>query len=427
MSSSRPKVAVIGTGIAGMSAAWFLRERFDVTFYEKNAVPGGHTNTVTLEEDGRAVPVDTGFMVYNEITYPLLTRFFKELGVPTKPTSMSFSVQHLPSALEYSGTGLDGLFAQRRNLLNPRFLRMLGDIDRFNRESPEVLEGDRWAGATIAEYAETKGFGRDFLDRYLVPMSSAVWSTEPGAMRRFPAVTLVRFFRNHGLLGGLSGHYTWRTVEGGSRVYRDKVLALFPGRVLLGNAACRVARGSGLAVVEGSDGRAGVYHHAVIACHADEALALLGTEATELERRLLSRFRYQRNAALLHGDASVMPKKKRAWSSWNYRIRTDGAGRESAATVYSMNSLQRVSEKKDYFVSINDPGDVDPSKAYWKADYDHPTYDGEAVGAQKELPRLNEGRVLAFCGSYFGYGFHEDAFRSGLEAARAVAGERFWP
>jgi predicted NAD/FAD-binding protein len=418
-------VAVVGTGIAGMSAGHFLRRDFSVTFYEKNAYAGGHTNTVVVDENGRPVSVDTGFMVYNEVTYPNLVRFFNELGIPTKPTSMSFSVRHDPSGLEYCGTGLAGLFAQKKNLVSLRFWKMLGAIDRFNRSCEETLTDPRYRGVTIAKYVEEKNLGLDFLDRYLLPMSSAVWSTDARTMRAFPVVTLVRFFKNHGLLGGLSGHYTWRTVDGGSRVYRDKVMASFKDRVRLKKGVRRVERGDKISVLDDT-GSWETYDRVVFACHADEALEILGDGATANERRLLGRFRYQKNSVALHTDESAMPKTKNAWSSWNYRIADDAEGPSSATTVYWMNSLQGVSKARNYFVSINDPGRVDPAKVLWSAEYSHPVYDPSAVEAQAELPRLNANGRTYFCGSYFKYGFHEDAFTSGLDAARSLAGREVW-
>lgn len=412
---SRPRVAVIGTGVAGMAAAWFLKDDCDVVFFEKNTRPGGHTHTVTVDEEGTPVHVDTGFMVYNDVTYPNLLKFFLKLRIPAKTTSMSFSVQHRPSGLEYCGTGLSGLFSPRRNLFNLRYWRMLLDIDRFNRTSVEVLEGDRYARHTMEEYARAKGYGPDLLDRYLLPMSSAIWSTPPDKMLNFPAVTLVRFFKNHGLLG-LTTHYQWKTVEGGSRVYRDKVLAAFPGAVRLGCGAAKVARRDGAVFVHDTAGGEHRFDKAVIAAHADEALAAI-EGPTAMERALLSCFRYEKNRAMLHTDESVMPKTRAAWSSWNYRVEKDG----QASVIYWMNSLQGVSKKRNYFVSINDRGRVSPSKVLWEDVYEHPIYDRPAVEAQAELPHLNRGPVY-FCGSYFNYGFHEDAFTSGLRAAEAVLG-----
>jgi predicted NAD/FAD-binding protein len=257
-------------------------------------------------------------------------------------------------------------------------------------------------------------------------MSSAVWSTDALTMKSFPVVTLVRFFKNHGLLGGLSGHYAWRTVDGGSRVYRQKVLEPFGERVRLNKGVRGMDRVDGkIAVIDETGGREN-YDRIVFACHADESLEILGAAATDDQRRLLGRFRYQKNRAALHTDESVMPKSRAAWSSWNYRIVDDGGGLSSSTTAYWMNSLQGVSKTRNYFVSINDPGRVDPGKVLWNAEYTHPVYDPSAVAAQEELPSLNRNGRVYFCGSYFKYGFHEDAFTAGLDAARALVGREVW-
>jgi len=417
-------IAIIGTGIAGMACGYFLKDEYDVTFYEKNKTPGGHTNTITVDENGKPVFIDTGFMVYNEITYPNLTRFFKELKIPTKPTSMSFSVQYLPTGLEYCGTGVSGLFAQRRNIFNLRFIRLLSVIDRFNKESVEVLTNDRYQSYTIFEYAKEKGYGSDLLNQYLIPMSSAIWSTEPKLMLNFPAATLVRFFKNHGLLG-LTTHYQWRTVHDGSRVYRDKVLSYFKWKLLLNSGVKKVDRANGKVLVEDANGSVKTYDKVIIASHADEALAMLN-DPTETEGRLLKNFRYQKNKAALHTDEAVMPKTRRAWSSWNTRVDQQADGVFRPTTVYYMNSLQQVSDNKNYFVSINDPGLIEPSKILWSMEYDHPVFDGAAIQAQGELEKLNQNGSVFFCGSYFKYGFHEDALSSAIGVCRKLLGENFW-
>lgn len=419
------KVAVVGTGIAGMAAGYFLRKHFDVTFYEKQNRPGGHTNTVNVEEDGVSIPIDTGFIVFNYETYPKLKRFFEELEIPLFPTSMSFSVQQKVLGLEYCGTGVAGLFAQKKNIFNLRFLKLLFEINRFNQEAVEVLDNPAFKNVSLQQYADRKKYSRDLLDLYLIPMSSAVWSTPPDTMLGFSAGTLVRFFKNHGLLGGISGHLQWYTVKGGSRVYRDKVLGLFPGKVFTGNAVTEVRReASGVALTD-SRGHKSIYDHVVLAGHADETLDIL-KDASAVERDLLGKFKYQKNRAVLHTDSSVMPKKKIAWSSWNYLIQKNAANRLEASTVYWMNGLQNVSQKRDYFVSINDPDNISKDKIFWQTDYEHPVFDVESQITQRELYRLNHKKKVLFCGSYFKYGFHEDAFVSGLQAARALGGGDGW-
>ncbi len=412
------KIAIVGTGIAGMSCGYYLKDACEVTFFEKDARPGGHTNTVLADEDGRPIPIDTGFIVYNEVTYPGLVKFFAELSIPTQETDMSFSFQHAASGLEYSGTGLDGLFAQRRNILNIPFWKMLGDINRFNKTCGEILDDPRFRNMSLKDYAKKKCFGEDFMNKYILPMSSAIWSTEAREMLDFPAETLVRFFKNHGLLG-LTGHLKWRTVTGGSRVYRDRVMDFFKGNVFLSCGVHRVESFGDKVMVETVNGERREFDAVVLAAHADESVSMLKNPRPG-ERELLQKFRYQKNEALLHTDESVMPRKRRAWSAWNYYAGTRAAGKPFATTVYWMNRLQRVSEKKNYFVSINDPGLVRSSQILWSGTYLHPVYNPGAVAAQNELPQLNQGSRIKFCGSYFKYGFHEDAFQSGQEAAHAV-------
>ena len=420
----KPSLAIIGTGIAGMGTAYFLRDQFDITFYEKNNYPGGHTHTLEIKENGRDIYIDSAFMVYNEPTYPLLTRLFKELEVETKPTSMSFSVQHIPTRLEYSGTGYNGLFAQRKNIFKPWFWKMLLEVDRFRRESTEVLDNPKYLDYTIDQYIREECYSDHFFQKFLIPMSSAVWSTPLELMFSFPAVTLIRFFKNHGFLG-LKTQLPWRTVVNGSRVYRDKIMKFFPDSVHLNNAAAGVLMDQGKNIVIDAKGHRQIYDKVVIAAHADEALKILRDPSDE-EISLLGAFSYQDNLATLHTDESVMPKNKKIWSSWNYRIDTDKGGRMIPSTVYDMNSLQQVSDRKNYFISINGNGTFDPGKVLWQTSYMHPVYNPEAIHAQRQLPRLNQNGNRYFCGSYFRYGFHEDGLMSALDVARLISGKNIW-
>lgn len=415
------KLAIIGTGIAGMACGHLLKEKYDITFYEQNDYVGGHTNTVTVDEDGAPVHIDTGFMVFNHVTYPLLTKLFNELNVPAMETSMSFSVQHVPSGLEYCGSGLNGLFAQRKNIFNASFVKMLMQISRFNSQSIKILDDEKYASWTLAQYVREMGFGEDMLYKYLIPMSAAVWSTPMDLMLEFPAVTLIRFFKNHGFLG-LNTQHQWYTVKGGSRMYRDKIISPFRNRIHINRAAVQITKENDEATVHAIDGSSVVFDKVILACHADQALRLLATPSKE-EQRLLGNFHYQANIALLHTDESIMPKTKRAWSSWNYRI-DEKNGQLMPSTVYWMNSLQKVSQKKNYFVSINDPGNVHESKVLKQIAYEHPLFSIEAIKAQKELPLLNKKGPVYFCGSYFRYGFHEDALMSSLDLCRNLLEEK---
>jgi predicted NAD/FAD-binding protein len=431
------RTAIIGTGIAGLGTAHFLHRAGDeVTCFGPEAYAGGHSNTVEAVEPGtgRALPIDTGFMVFNRVTYPQLCRLFEELKVPVKPTDMSFAVKDLDTGLEWCGSSLNHLFAQRKNLLSPRFIRMLLAVKRFNEEAVAALKAAEAGGAPIteslADYVRRRGYGKDFWDLYLVPMSSAVWSTPPEKMMVFPAASLLRFFHNHGFLG-LDTQHPWWTVDGGSREYVRRLVAPFADRLRLGCAVSRVVRhgpGRGVTVFT-ADGAAHAFDRAVVAAHADDALRLL-VNPTADETRLLGAFKYQANVATLHTDASVMPRARLAWASWVYQVSRDRAGRITPATHYWMNRLQGVSDRERYFVSINRPEQIDPAKVIKTIDYTHPLFDLGALAAQGELPALNAaargGTETYFAGSYFRYGFHEDAFLSAVQLSQLLLGRDPW-
>ncbi|HZZ19871.1 MAG TPA: FAD-dependent oxidoreductase [Opitutaceae bacterium] len=424
------RLAIIGTGIAGLGCAHFLQKDFQVTVFDQNSYPGGHSNTVMVDEPGtgRSLPVDTGFMVFNKVTYPHLTRLFGALGVDTQPTNMSFSVRHAGSGLEYCGSSLNHLFAQRRNLFNPRFYRMLSSISRFNREASAALTDPAVQEVTLGDFVRDRGYGDDFLSLYLSPMASAVWSTPPELMYSFPAVTLLRFFHNHGFLG-LNTQHPWFTVSGGSKAYVAKLIAPWSEKIRLGEGVAQVTRpGNGVYLTLRS-GVVQIFDKVIIACHGDEALRLL-TDPRPLESRLLSEFRYQPNMATVHTDTSVMPKTRMAWASWNYEINKGPSGAPSTATHYWMNSLQGVSDKQDYFVSINRPEAIDPSKVIRRIPYEHPLFNLGALRAQKELPMLNSvsaGKTgTYFAGSYFRYGFHEDALLSAANLSEVLLSRDPW-
>ncbi|TLD68308.1 NADP transhydrogenase subunit alpha [Phragmitibacter flavus] len=426
---SKPKLAIIGTGVAGLGSAWFLHRDYELTLFEQNDYIGGHTNTVCVEEDGRQLPVDTGFMVFNYVTYPNLTRLFKVLDVETKPTSMSFSVTHCPTGIEYNGADLNHLFGQRRNLFNPRFWRFLMKINRFNQETVEALDDPQYATMTLREYAKVRGYGEDFLNLYIIPMGSAVWSTPPEQMLEFPAVTLMRFWHNHGFLGMKTRH-PWRTVCDGSRSYVKKIMVPFKDAIRLNNPAQRVERTADGVKVHARDGTVEVFDKVVFACHADQALKLLA-DPTDMEHELLDCFKYQPNVATLHTDESFMPQSRRCWASWNYRLEPGAGGKNSVipSTHYWMNCLQGVSDKVNYFVSINGDHSKAPEKVIKTIQYEHPLFDLKAIAAQKDLPELNRlsrDQRTYFCGSYFRYGFHEDAFSSAVQLSWDLLGRDPW-
>jgi predicted NAD/FAD-binding protein len=424
------RLAIIGTGIAGLGCAHFLQRDFDITVFDQNTYPGGHSNTVMVDEPGtgRSLPVDTGFMVFNKVTYPHLTRLFTTLGVDIKPTTMSFSVRHTDLNLEYCGSSLNHLFAQRRNLVNPRFYRMLANISRFNKEAVAALSDPAVQETTLGEFVRERGYGDDFLSLYLSPMASAVWSTPPELMYSFPAVTLLRFFHNHGFLG-MNTQHPWFTVSGGSKAYVGKLIAPFKEKIRLGEGVAQVTRpGNGVYVTLRS-GIVQIFDKVIIACHGDQALELL-TDPRPPESKILGEFKYQPNMATVHTDTSVMPRTRKAWASWNYEISKGPTGEASTATHYWMNSLQGVSDKQDYFVSINRPEAVDPKKVIRRIAYEHPLFNIGALRAQKELPMLNTASAgktdTYFAGSYFRYGFHEDALMSAVNLSEVMLSRDPW-
>jgi predicted NAD/FAD-binding protein len=423
----KERLAIIGSGIAGLGCAHFLHKRFDLTVFEQNDYIGGHTNTIEVEEAGRKVWIDTGFMVFNHATYPNLCRLFRELGVETKKTEMSFSVQHLPTNLEYNGGSVNLLFGQRRNVFRPRHWRMLLAIDRFNKEALSGLEDPRYAEMSLRDYVMARRYGQDMLDLYLVPMSSAVWSTPPEKMDEFPATTLLRFWHNHGFLG-LDTQHQWWTVCGGSKSYVAKITAPFRDRIMVGRKAVRVTRRGAKANVRDASGAVTEFDKIVLACHGDQALGLLG-DPTDLESRLLKEFKYQPNTATVHTDTSFMPKTRRCWASWNYRIDAGPHAEAIPTTHYWMNRLQGVSDRENYFVSLNCHDRVAPEKVLRRIEYEHPLFSLGAIRAQKELPALNNlstDQTTYYAGAWFKYGFHEDGFTSGLECARAITREPIW-
>lgn len=418
------RTAIIGTGIAGMGCGHFLHKETDLTIYEQNDYVGGHTNTVTVNEDGTPVYIDTGFMVFNYKTYPNLCKLFAEIEAPVKKTDMSFSVQHVPSGLEYSGSSMNHLFAQRKNIFSPKYIKMLMQIARFNKESVKILDNPKYANYSIGQYIREFNFGEEMLWKFLVPMSSAVWSTPMEQMLDFPAVTLIRFFLNHGFLG-LDTQHQWYTLHKGSQAYREILIRPFRDKIQVSRKAIKVSRRTdGKAVVHASDGTQEVFDRVIIATHGDQALEMLSNPTAD-EQRLLSNFKYQYNKAVLHTDDSIMPKTKLAWASWNYRIQEEN-GQLEPSTIYWMNQLQDVSQHKNYFVSINPHNGLDERKIIKELEYEHPLFDVLAINAQAELHKLNQDGPLYFCGSYFKYGFHEDAFASAVQLCSQLLGRELY-
>ncbi len=414
-----PSLAIVGTGISGLGCAHFLHARYDITIFEAAAHVGGHSNTITVKEGSRDVPIDTGFMVYNEVTYPHLTRLFKALNVPTMPTEMSFSVQHRPSGLEWNGGGLNQLFGQRRNLLNPRHWRFLMQLNRFNNEAVAALSDPRYQSMNVSQYVAERGYGQDFLERYLVPMAGAVWSTPPDKMLQFPAMTLLRFWHNHGFLG-LGKDHPWRTVCGGSQEYVRRLVTPFEHRIHLQTPVQSVRRRGGKVEVQTEKLGTQAFDKVIMASHADQSLRLLA-DPTEEERAVLSRFKYQPNRTHLHTSTEFMPKTRLCWASWNYRTNST----TDTTTHYWMNELQRCSEKVDYFVSLN--ADVPKDKVLREIDYEHPLFDLPAIAAQREVPALNDAATNTyFAGAWTRYGFHEDGLLSAVTLCEKILGSNPW-
>ncbi|PWR23338.1 NAD(P)/FAD-dependent oxidoreductase [Zavarzinia compransoris] len=420
--TERKRIAVIGTGITGLAAAWLLRERHDVTVYEKDGRPGGHAHTVTIDYDGTAIPVDTGFIVYNEVNYPHLTRLFAALGVATRDSSMSFAVSARDGRLEWAGDTLATVFAQKRNLARPRFLGMLRDILRFNRNAAADLAAGRLDGRSLGDYIAEGRYGAAFRDDYLLPMGAAIWSTPVADMSAFPAASFIRFFDNHALLRGLEERHPWRTVEGGSIRYVQAIAAALGPRLRLSCPALRVARDAfGATVV---DGRGGCdrFDAVILACHGDQALALIEAPSAA-EARVLGAFRYTANHAVLHRDPALMPRRRKVWSSWNY---LSGAGGGKVALTYWMNRLQGIDGATPVFVSLNPHRAVRDDLVFGRYDYAHPMFDAAAIAAQREIPSLQGRDRLWFAGSYCGNGFHEDGLKAAIDVAAAFGVAPAW-
>ena len=405
------KIAIIGSGIAGNVAAYHLSREHEITVFEAGDHVGGHTHTHVVEQDGREIAVDTGFIVFNDWTYPNFVALLNELGVESQLSEMSFSVKCAASGLEYNGTTLNSLFAQRSNLLRPSFLRMIRDILRFNREAPALLEPDA-PEVTLGEFLRENDYSAEFVRNYILPMGAAVWSACPQTMRGFPARYFVRFFRNHGMLS-VNERPTWRTIRGGSARYVEKLTASFREHIRLRAPVESVRRAATHVLVKPCWGTAERYDHVFLACHSDQALRLLA-DATPLEREVLGAIAYQQNDVVLHTDSSILPKRRLAWAAWNYHLLEEEQDR--ACVTYNMNRLQRLETSAPLLVTLNMTDAIAPARIIKRLSYDHPLYTPQGVAAQARQAEINGVARTYFCGAYWRYGFHEDGVVSALHA-----------
>lgn len=408
------KIAVVGSGIAGLGAAWLLSREHEVVLFEKESRLGGHTHTHRVAQAGRQYAVDTGFIVHNPLNYPLLTRMFDELGVESQPTTMGFSVHDARTGLEYNATTLDAMFCQRRNLLSPRFLRMVREILRFYRECGALLDepGD---GPTVGEYLRANRYSTLFIEDHLVPMASALWSSPSAQVLSFPAKYLVRFMANHRMLQ-VSERPEWRVVRGGSSSYIAALEKDWKVSVRLDSPVRSVRRDEDAVVLETAEGEQ-VFDQVVLACHSDQSLALL-SDPSEDELSILSAIAYQSNETVLHTDARILPRNRAAWAAWNAHVPSQ-AGADCTVS-YCMNILQGLESPEPFIVSLNRTEDIAPEKIIARMRYQHPVYTHESVAAQARRGRINGVRRTWYAGAYWGFGFHEDGLRSGVDVARAL-------
>lgn len=420
---SRRRIAIVGAGISGLVAAYVLSRAYDVTVFEAAPRAGGHTNTIDVRVGGSVHHVDTGFIVFNERNYPGFSRLLGHLDVASQPTDMSFSVQCGVSGLEYRGSSLSTFFAQRANLARPRHWKLLREILRFNREAPRLLEQPE-DGTMLRDHLAEHGYSDDLRDHYIVPMAAALWSADPATVLDFPAHYFVRFFENHGFFK-LEGRPTWRVVRGGSQRYVERLVAQLDARCGKGWLRTRtpvrgIRRGPDGVVVRTEAHGDEAFDEVVLAVHSDQALALL-EDAADAERDVLADVAYQPNEAVLHSDPSVMPRERRAWSSWNYHLPRTGSG--AATVTYWMNMLQSLPEEPPFFVTLNRSADIDPALVHRTISYAHPVYDPAARAAQRRWSKVNGVNRTWYCGAWWGWGFHEDGVQSALRVCHALGEE----
>ena len=410
------RIAIIGSGISGLTAAYLLNHDHEITLYEANDHIGGHTHTHDIEIEGKIWAVDSGFIVYNERTYPNFIRILDELGVERKPTRMGFSVKSVSNNLEYAGHSLDGLFSQRRNLIRPSFWRMIKSILRFKKESEEQLN-ELPLDMTIGSFLEKNHYPSEFIEHFIIPMGAAIWSTMPNMMTEIPAVFFIRFFQNHGILA-IKDKPTWWVINGGSKNYVKKMTAGFTDRIMVSTPVKRVKRNDSIEIIAGSPQHMTRFDAVVFACHSDQALALLA-DPSYAENEILRAITYQKNDVLLHTDHSVLPTRRKAWSSWNYQLDSDPE--RPVALTYNMNILQGLESSVTFCVTLNDPQAVSPDRIIKEITYHHPLITVESISAQKRKNEISGVNNTYYCGAYWHNGFHEDGVVSAMDACELLA------
>lgn len=417
------RIAVVGAGIAGLSAAWLLSRSHDVTLFEANDYPGGHSHTVDVTLDGMTAPVDTGFLVFNDRTYPNLIALFDHLGIASCASDMSFSVRIAAENIEWAGSNLAAVFAQRRNLLRPRFWGMLSDILRFNREATAIAQGREGYAATLGEFLAAGGYGRAFRDWYLLPMAGAIWSCPTATMLDYPARTFFAFCANHGLLQ-VSDRPQWRTVIGGSRTYVNRLVAEI-GEVRVNAPVAAVLRRPEGVTLRLAGGDTQRFDAVVLACHSDQALRLLG-DADTAEHEVLGAIRYQDNSVILHSDERFLPRSRAAWSAWNYHAQHSAAQTQPVGVSYLINKLQPLPFSRPVIVTLNPGDEPRPATVIDRYSYAHPVFDQAGIAAQERLSQLQGQRNTWFCGAWAGYGFHEDGLKAGMAVAADLGVDAPW-
>ena len=409
------KIAVIGAGIAGLASAYYLCRRHEVTVFEASGRIGGHAQTVHARVNGSEVAVDTGFVVFNETNYPLFTSLLRELEVETQPTSMSFSVRSDRSGIEYNGSSVTGLFSQRGNVARPRFLRMLADIARFQMEAPSLVTRV-FRDASVESFVHVREYGAGFVEDYLVPLGSALWSVPAGSFRQFPIRFVVDFLDNHGMLRW-GRRPQWRVIKGGSCQYVERLATPFARNILRRTPVVDLERRPESVNLRDASGQTGTFDHVILACHADQALRIL-RDPSPAEAEILGAFPYQRNDAILHTDPEPLPSRRRAWASWNYRVRREPCRR--ATVTYNMNRLQGLPGPAPLNITLNDSSRIDERRILRRMRYEHPVFTRTREAAQARHREICGVRRTSYCGAYWGYGFHEDGVRSALDACRSI-------